>query len=173
MMKKLIPLFGILLAAIVVMSTGAFTSVTADREATIEVADDANALLALEPTETANGAYAYQNGDKLKIDFSDVLGAGVNVDAVTTIDEVFTITNNGTQAVNITIEWSGDNAGKVQFAESAFGSAEDLSVSATTSVTLDPLGSGSPTTISIAIDSNGLSDGDELINTITITATTD
>ncbi|RZN48340.1 DUF1102 domain-containing protein [archaeon] len=168
-MKKLIPLFGILLAAVVVMSTGAFTSVTADREATIEVTDDASALLALEPTETANGAYAYQNGDKLTIDLSAVDGAGVNVDAITTIDEVFTITNNGTQAVDITISWSGDNAGKVNFGESAFTAG--AAVSGDTSVDLASLGSGGTTTISIAIDSDGLSDGDELIDTITITAT--
>ena len=35
MIKKVLPLFGIFVAALLVMSSGAFTSVTADRTATI------------------------------------------------------------------------------------------------------------------------------------------
>ncbi|HHN81311.1 MAG TPA: DUF1102 domain-containing protein [Methanomicrobia archaeon] len=163
MMKKLIPLFGILLAAIVVMSTGAFTSVTADREATISVTGDADALLALNPV--TDGEYATITDGKLVIDAT--LGAqngatGVNPDAVTDLGDVFTITNNGTQTVNVTLSKSVTGTDVYTFS-SDDGDLEGDGVS---------LASGVSTTVSIQIDTTGsIGSGDSELTGITITAT--
>ena len=86
-MKKLLPLFGILVVALIAISTGAFTSVTATRNATIMVAGDASALLALAPCTGPNGAYVdYDNDGALFLDFANLSNTklkGVNVDAYT------------------------------------------------------------------------------------------
>lgn len=49
---------------------GAFTSVEADCDVTVEVADDANAFLALKP-EDKNGEYAQGTGSTLELNFDD------------------------------------------------------------------------------------------------------
>lgn len=103
-----------LLAALVVSSlliailgTGAFSSVSADRTATVSVASDADAYLALEPHSAANGQYATTRGGQLEIQIDDsnplLPGAGVNQDATTTFDDVFNITNQGTQRVAVSV----------------------------------------------------------------------
>jgi len=158
MMKKLIPLFGILLAAIVVMSTGAFTSVTADRDATINVANDASALLGLDASTGPNGEYADTDTDgKLVIAINNL-----NKSATTVMNDVFVVQNNGTQDVQVTITWDD--------AHLAFSSADDGFTSTTptvgaSSITFD-LDSGATKNISIAIQSETAN----ISETITITA---
>jgi hypothetical protein len=94
------------------MGTGAFTSVQANRDINVAVADDANALLALEPTDGENADYTVVNDDgTLGIDISDgnptgPEGSGVNNDARTIIRDVFKITNKGTQPVYVGIDGS-------------------------------------------------------------------
>jgi hypothetical protein len=113
--------------------TGAVTSVTADRSATVNVAGDGSAYIKLVPgddTGTAtspsgpNAAYAEYNGDdelELNLDgtasggFGGTQGDGVNPNAVTDIDEVFYIANQGTQDVGVWIEDSGTEADAVTF----------------------------------------------------------
>jgi hypothetical protein len=90
-----------------VLGSGAFTSVTANRTAKVEVVDDASAYLALESTSEPNGAYADGSGDQLELDFSsdnetDKGGKGLGDDSVYTFDDVFKITNQGTQGVGVT-----------------------------------------------------------------------
>jgi hypothetical protein len=164
MIKKLLPVLAVLAAVLIVVSTGAFTSITAERSAEIYVAGDASALLTLAPYDGPNGAYAhYDNDGALYLDFSAVDGLGVNVDAYTYFDDVFTITTNGTQSVYVELEWIGDNADRLYFdySESAavamFNPGFDLDVGETVS-------------ISYWIDSYGLSDGDEIVESLTITA---
>jgi hypothetical protein len=101
--------FGSLAAAgAAAVGTGAFTSVEADRSVSVEVADDSDALLALEPADGPNGEYATTDGGTLAVDLSasnptSVGGQGVNQNAVTRIERVFAIENQGTQPVAVSL----------------------------------------------------------------------
>ena len=86
------------------MGTGAFTSVTADRGVTVDVADDANAFLALEAEDTPNGnAYVGEHNGVVDLHFDEAAstegGTGLNEDADTIIRDLLQVTNNGTQDV--------------------------------------------------------------------------
>jgi len=89
------------------MGTGAFTSVEADRMVQIDVSGDAGAFLRLEGNDTPNGnEYVVDDGTggtTLSLDFSntDQGGTGLNQNADTTIRDIFTIENQGTQEVYI------------------------------------------------------------------------
>jgi len=92
----------------VVTGTSAFTSVEAERDVSVEVAGDANALLRIAPSGGPNGAYATGADDgTLSLDFTDsndnIDGEGINQDAVSYFDEVFVIENQGTQEVELSV----------------------------------------------------------------------
>jgi hypothetical protein len=77
---------------------------------TVAVADDADALLALEPEDGPNADYTVVNeNNTLGIDISDSnptgpAGSGVNKDAYTVIRNIFKVTNQGTQEVYVWAE---------------------------------------------------------------------
>ena len=96
------------------VGSGAFTSVTADRDVEVAVAEDADAFLSLSPSDGANGAFAEQTGDEETIEFSIAGGEedptgfddapdgeGLNPNATTVIAEIFDIENQGTQEVGV------------------------------------------------------------------------
>jgi hypothetical protein len=85
------------------MGSGAFTSVEADRQVDVQVAEDANAYLGLDESGEANDAYFDTSGDQYAVNFSDSGngGSGVNPNADTVAEDVFTIKNQGTQAVEV------------------------------------------------------------------------
>ena len=89
------------------VGTGAFTSVSADRSVSVQVADDADAFLSMEPSSGPNGDYASSNDGELvvQLDGSDETppGDGVNDDAVTELFDVFRIRNQGTQTIYLYI----------------------------------------------------------------------
>lgn len=115
--KFLIGLGSTAAASTALVGSGAFSSVEANREMSVEVADDADAYLGL----TSDSHYAVTDNGKLKLDFSsdnatEKGGKGLNKDATTSFTHVFTITNQGTKTVGIQIdrpELSGD--GHVHF----------------------------------------------------------
>jgi len=89
--------------------TGAFTSVEASRDVSVQVATDDQALLTLEPTDGPNGEYATLESGELVIDLSpsnptDAGGTGVNARAETTIEGVFAVENRGMQPVEVTLD---------------------------------------------------------------------
>lgn len=91
-----------------IYATGAFSSLTIQRDADVSVTGDASGYLGLKPATGPNGAYAQQGGDgKLRLTLGeavtseDASGEGLNPGAVTTIENVFTITNQGTQPVGL------------------------------------------------------------------------
>ena len=87
------------------MGTGAFTSVQANRSLTVETADDASALLALEAEDTPNGnEYVDESDNAIAIDISTSHGDGVNDDAYTVVRNLFQATNQGTQNVYVWAE---------------------------------------------------------------------
>ncbi|RJX51147.1 hypothetical protein [Halonotius pteroides] len=86
-----------------IVGTGAFTSVEAERSVTVTTAGDADAALGMEPLSTPNGdEYAAIDGGTLAITVPTV-----NLTAVTHIDDVFGVTNNGTQPVVVCLEEQG------------------------------------------------------------------
>jgi hypothetical protein len=91
-----------------VLGTGAFTSVEADRSVEVEVANDADALLAIVPSDEPNGAFVTgADAGAARLDLSPsndaVPGEGVNDDAVTELDDVFRLVNRGTRPVGVWI----------------------------------------------------------------------
>jgi len=108
----------------VILGTGAFSSVQAERGVSVKTTGDASAFLALDATNATNGAYASETGDdgQLQIDIGDlsdpsrdqtveVGGAGVNKNAVTIIKDIFVVRNQGTQTVEVTFNSIEDDRG--------------------------------------------------------------
>jgi hypothetical protein len=100
---------GTLLGAGGTLGSGAFTSVSADRSVSVEVADDADALLTMEPSSGPNGEYATADGGTIALEFADTDagGSGVGTDSVYQFDDVFRITNRGTQPVYVWATFAG------------------------------------------------------------------
>lgn len=81
------------------VSTGAFSSVEADRTVSITTAGDASALLGL---STLNTSIATIDQGTIGLDFATIgSSTGINYNAVTEWIDVFRITNNGDDNVNV------------------------------------------------------------------------
>jgi hypothetical protein len=101
-----------------ITGSGAFTSVSANRDVSVSVADDSDALLSFETGNSgANSQYVETDGGTLSIDISDSNdnieggGEGINQNATTIIRDMFDIRNQGTQPVFAYVEESPDNFG--------------------------------------------------------------
>ena len=94
------------------IGTGAFTTVEAERDFAVEVVEDDAAYLALEASDDTG--LVEDDGGVLEVDLTDSpQGAeGVNQNAVTTIEDAFTITHQGTQDVGVEVTLF-DDAGDV------------------------------------------------------------
>lgn len=88
--------------AAVVTGTGAFSSVSAERAVNVEVSGDASALLAIDGTGNHDD-YIHDSDGEFAIDLtqSDEGATGVNASASTVIDDLFEVTNKGTQEVEL------------------------------------------------------------------------
>lgn len=92
----------------VITSTGAFTSVEANRDVAVQVSDDANAYLAIDDTGNANAEYVTETNGEFGLDFTGSNsttgnGSGVNADAVTVFEDLFQVENQGTQDVEVEV----------------------------------------------------------------------
>ncbi|MDV7350873.1 DUF1102 domain-containing protein [Halorubrum distributum] len=96
------------------VGTGAFTSVDADRTASVAVADEDQAYLGIIESPTANGAFATNEdsaGNVIQLDFNESIpdltnpegGVGVGQSSEYEFDDVFRIKNRGTQNVYVNI----------------------------------------------------------------------
>lgn len=147
------------------VGTGAFTSVSADRQVSVRVADDRRAFLGLEPTDGPNGAYARRTADGLlEVDFSDTAagGEGLGTDSVYRFDDVFRVTNRGTQPVYVwaTLDGSGDLSTDGPDPDVYFypnGDATDRLRDGTDEVLY--LGVGGSATVGVHVDTTGLAAG--------------
>jgi hypothetical protein len=112
--RRLLAAFGTAAGASSILGTGAFTSVSADRSVSVQVAADADAFLAMVPSPGPNGEYAAVEDGQLvvQLDGSDdtPAGDGVNDDAVTRIEDIFRIRNQGTQEVFVFVDAFGGDA---------------------------------------------------------------
>jgi len=132
---KLLALVAVFAAIGLVTATGAFTTVSAERTATVGVAGDDNALLALDEGVASDGGVSANADDyidtengQLQIDLagSDAGASGINLRADTDVKNLFTISNQGTQPVAVYVtpeddEGNGD-ADNVYFYTDSFQS---------------------------------------------------
>jgi hypothetical protein len=101
----------------VIGGTGAFTSVQADRSVTVSTTGDSAAALRIVPATTSgpvgNGtitdnAATYTNADDADNTFNndtlDITINNLNLDAVTRLEQLFTVVNNGNQEVTLDFE---------------------------------------------------------------------
>lgn len=154
-----------LLVTSAVAGTGAFSSISADRDVSVTVTNDANAFLGLEPAEGTNGVYATeQNGQlQLRFDGTGTNAEGLNPNATTSFDDVFTVSNHGTQRVAVTIK---DETNGVEFSAPTEDGTARLDGEDAVGVSLDP---GDTVPVSVLIDSENASTIESL-DSVTITA---
>lgn len=97
-----------------IVGTGAFTSVSAEHDVTVAVADDADGYLGLVPSGGPNGTFATTTADDtLALDFSPTAagGDGLGTDSVYDFDGVFEVTNQGTQPIYVWATFTGGTGG--------------------------------------------------------------
>lgn len=188
---KFLALAAVFVAIALVTATGAFTTVSAERTATVGVEGDSSALLALTPYDGPNGnpsngnaGYAQQDSNTLEINLDGYNndGDGLNLNAKTDIENVFNVTNQGTQTVTLTIEDdsavnSPDRSTMVTFYDMSAdennpgpGTANLEENEGGSGVDIPP---GETVTIGIFVDTTSgpsVSAGEELIDGITINA---
>jgi len=147
--------------------TEAFTSVEANRNVDVAVAGDASAYLAVQPTGSANADDYVQteSDDTVSIELDGdggASGAGVNQDAVTEIDELLSLVNQGTQEVAVYVD---EDSPAVTFR--ADGSSIEGPSSAVS------LGVGESVTVGITVDTLNNDVSGSLIDAVTLVATTE
>lgn len=99
-------------SSVAAIGTGAFTNTETSRSVNVAVANEDAAYLGLEPgDDAANGVFANQNQDnQIAIDINDEIsgydntGTGVGLDSIYEFDDVFRVTNQGTQNIFVQID---------------------------------------------------------------------
>ena len=154
------------------VGSGAFTSVTAERDVEVAVAEDADAFLSLSPSDGANAAaFAEQTGDEETIEFDidedaeGVDGSGLNPNATTVIAEIFDIENQGTQEVGVQVTADLGDLGDGEFTIFTGGEPDD-----DLSDGWESLGTGEPLSVGVEIVTG---DPADLDGTVTIEADAD
>jgi len=85
------------------IGTGAFTSVAAGRNVSVSVAGDADAYLGI---EAGDSPHAQMDGGTLGLNFdgSEASGDGLNTDAFTKFNKLFSIQNNGPERIAVWLD---------------------------------------------------------------------
>ncbi|QLK24319.1 hypothetical protein HYG81_08995 [Natrinema zhouii] len=153
------------------LGTGAFSNVEAERDATINVANDSNAFLGLAPVTTgdrnSSNPYVSENSDGIiEFYFNGVGGdaSGLNNDAVSKFDNVLEVSNNGELSVNISVTAIDDTGSGVTDIDSVLSIYEDTE-------SISPLSSGATAEVGFEFDttwenSDGSRDAENVINDI-------
>jgi hypothetical protein len=153
-----------------ITATGAFTTVTAERTATVSTAGDSAALLSLTPSDGSNGDYVDDSGDTIEINLDSPNGDGVNLNALTQIDDMLVITNQGTQEVGVYITKSGNNSDLVTFYDGVHTNSSRVAIESDGNAHV--IGTGESFNVSMDIDTRGedLDAQDEILTGITVHA---
>ncbi|RZV06290.1 hypothetical protein BDK88_3838 [Natrinema hispanicum] len=95
------------------LGTGAFSSLEAERDVAVNVAADASAYLGIQPGDGPNGNYVDTTssdalainltGDNNNIGNGLAGGQGLNANAITGIEDIFQVKNQGTQEIELKI----------------------------------------------------------------------
>jgi hypothetical protein len=150
----------------VVTGTGAFTSVEANRDLSVQVADDSNALLRMAAAGEGNDEYITTDGGELGIDLTSnndaVDGQGVNANATTVIADLFEIQNQGTQEIDVEVT-------PLSFVDTGSGDTLIVLVVPQTAFPSVTLGVGGTETYSLVVDSFPGGGNLQISDTITVT----
>lgn len=97
------------------MGTSAFTSTSANRHLSVTVANDAAAYMGLSAVDgSPNAQYVSGDGSNgelaIEVADTDAGGSGVNVNSHTRIDDLFEVTNQGTQPVYVFLRLTGNGS---------------------------------------------------------------
>ncbi|QZA88496.1 hypothetical protein K0C01_12055 [Salinarchaeum sp. IM2453] len=166
--------------AVVTIGSGAFTSVEADREVSVEVVDDTDAYLSPVPLDD-NGEVPDDpsDNDQLRVPGAQdepyaqidndtgrlILTFGaLNSEATTRISQVFRVTNEGDDEVGLWFEVSGSSPDVVTFTDQDGNELNDGSENAV------DLTVGESVDVDIEFDTSGVGPDDEIIDTITLNA---
>lgn len=151
------------------VGTGAFSTAEATRDVSVQVANENNAYLSIKPSNTANGQFATQGSsdNQIGLDFSGSGngGSGVGQDSVYNFDDVFRISNQGTQTIYVWSRLSGGSKfddNNLYFYPNDSRSTE-LNDSSNSVLTLSP---GEGAEVGVHVDTESVSTGSD-----TITAT--
>lgn len=151
----------------VITSTGAFTSVEAERDVAVTVAEDATGYLAIDDTGNDNHDYVTDGNGEFGIDLTGSNatsdgGSGVNTNAVTVIEDLFEIQNQGTQAVDVEVS-------PLTFVDTNSGNTLIVLVVPETNFPTVNLSPGNTETYSLVVDAYPGGTGMEVDDEITIT----
>jgi hypothetical protein len=159
------------------LGTGAFSSVEADRQMSVELNDDTEAYLVAQPLDqdgnlveegpepnAQDTPYAVINEEgRLVLTFDSL-----NPDAETVVNEVFHVANEGTQEIGVFFEKEGSNTGAVEFyANNGELNIDDerLDVSEGGAIRI---GVGESFNIDVEFDTHGISSEDSIMDTLVI-----
>lgn len=137
------------------LSTGAFTNVEAQRSMTVSTAGDQSAYLRLMAADSPNGRqYAsYTQDGTLSVTLDQL-----NENAVTTVESLFTVQNEGSQTVSIYLEDSSDAVSFEVDGDSIEGAGGAVRLS-----------TGQSATVDVTVDTTG-DVGGELLSDVTVMA---
>lgn len=149
-----------------VTGSGAFTSVAANRDVAVQVADDANAFLRMAAAGEGNDGYITTDSGELGIDLTSnndaVAGEGVNANATTVIADLFEIQNQGTQEIDVEVT-------PLSFVDTGNGDTLIVLVVPQTGFPSVTLGVGDTETYSLLVDSFPGGSNRQISDTITVT----
>lgn len=166
------------LSAIVIVMSVSFatlgsTVLTADRQATIDVKDDSNGVLALEPntttgvvTDDGNGELQINVPNGVNIDSTLELGDADFAGGTSVTDGAYTVTNNFGEAANVAVGYTVANEGSLTTGDSLKMVVKDNTGTVET-VTVDDTSGSDQVTF------QGLSDGGTLEVAIQVNTGTD
>ena len=155
------------------VGSGAFSSVEAERNMSVEINDDTEAYLTAQPLNedgdpvpdegpepnAQDTPYAVIDEDtgRLVLTFESL-----NADADTLVTEVFQVANEGTQEIGVFFDKEGDNTGAVEFYDQ---DDNRLDVDESDAVRIDV---GDSLNIDVEFDTHGVDPGDSLMDTLLI-----
>ncbi|WP_323676728.1 hypothetical protein [Halorubellus sp. PRR65] len=155
--------------------TEAFTSIEAERSVDVSVAGDSSAYLAFQALDSDNaGDYVTtESDDTLAINLDgdgNAGGSGVNQDAITQVEDLFKIVNQGTQSTSVYFE---DDSDAVTFRVTR---STDTSTNGSNGQSLEDadnsveLGVGEQVVIGLTIDTLNNDVSGSLLDTVTVVA---
>jgi len=173
------------LVVLVIASSAAFaasanTSADIDRSASVDVVDDSNGLLSLEP-DTTDGVVSQNSTGALSVDFAQGNATGVNTastfevgdQANPTTSYAFNITNQDDESRTLDLAYAltnseSDSDENIQFKVYNSTGSPLVTASEETDVSTT-LSSGQTAYVVIVVDTHGLGSGDDLTGTLTLT----
>ena len=181
------------------IGTGAFSQVSAPRDAQISVASDSEAYLSIDATDSQsdmvgqreeNGTIAFDFGGGSVNSSANPTGAGLNPQSVTTVPDAFTVYNHGTETIQVKAKIPSDGFGADVSESDKLAVKRAVSLTYTPDAASDPAGDllwdeseGAKEWIEFAVGEGGWVELEfdlrdtgltgDLVNQITFVATTD